>query len=66
VNFKHIFNHNDQGGFPMPLKEGHLLVDGKKTKKADIEYLFEHGEVIITLWMVYPYTQSQQRYRHPS
>ena len=22
------FNHKDQGGFPMPRKEGHLLVDG--------------------------------------
>ena len=29
----------------MPRKEGHLLVDGLK-KKADIEYPFEHGEVI--------------------
>ena len=28
----------------MPRKEGHLLVDGKKRK--DIEYPFEHGEVI--------------------
>ena len=27
----------------MPRKEGHLLVD---LKKADIEYPFEHGEVI--------------------
>ena len=27
VNFKHGFNHKDQGGFPMPCKEGHLLVD---------------------------------------
>ena len=29
----------------MPRKEGHLLVDGKM-KKADIEYPFEHSEVI--------------------
>ena len=28
----------------MPRKEGHLLVDG--SKKADIEYPFEHGDVI--------------------
>ena len=39
VNFKHQFNHKDQGGFPMPCKEGHLLV-------TDFEYPFEHGEVI--------------------
>ena len=32
MNFKHRFNHKDQGGFPMPHK--------------DIEYLFEHGQVI--------------------
>jgi hypothetical protein len=25
MNFKHIFSHKDQG---VPLKEGHLLVDG--------------------------------------
>ena len=33
----------------MPRKERQLLVDGKKkykNKKADIEYPFEHGEVI--------------------
>jgi hypothetical protein len=24
VNYKHRFNHKDQGGFPMPCKEGHL------------------------------------------
>ena len=35
-----------------------------KNKTADIEYPFEHGEVI-TLWMVYQYTQSLQRYRRP-
>jgi hypothetical protein len=29
----------------MPHKEGHLLVDWLKNKKADIEYPFEHGEV---------------------
>ena len=29
----------------MPLKEGHLLVDG--VKKTDIENPFEHGEVIV-------------------
>jgi hypothetical protein len=28
----------------MPCKEGHLLVDGSN-KKADIDYLFEQGEV---------------------
>ena len=36
-----------------------------KIKIADIEYPFEHGEVI-TLWMVYQYTHSLQRHRHPS
>jgi hypothetical protein len=44
VNFKHRFNVKDQGGFTMPHKEGYLLVD--RLKKADIEYPFEHGEVI--------------------
>jgi hypothetical protein len=29
----------------MPRKEGHLLADGLK-EEADIEYPFEHGEVI--------------------
>ena len=42
MNFKHRFNHIDQGGFPMPHKEKHLLVDGYK-KKTDIEYPLEHG-----------------------
>jgi hypothetical protein len=32
VNFKHRFNHKDQGDFTMP-------------RKADIEYPFEHGKV---------------------
>jgi hypothetical protein len=45
VNFKHRFNHKDQGGFPLPRKEVHLLVDGLK-QKADMKYPFEHGEVI--------------------
>jgi hypothetical protein len=45
VNFKHSLNHTDQGGFPVPHKEGHLLVDGY-LKKTDTEYPFEHGEVI--------------------
>ena len=27
VNFTHRFNQKGQGGFPMPLKEGHLLVE---------------------------------------
>jgi hypothetical protein len=45
VNFKHRFNHTDQGGFPMPCKEGRLLVDGYKINQAaDIECAFEHGE----------------------
>ena len=43
VNFKHRFNHKDQGGFPMSHKEGHLLVDDDD--EADIEYPFEHGVV---------------------
>jgi hypothetical protein len=30
----------------MPRKEGHLLVDGSNISKADIEYPFEHDEVI--------------------
>ena len=40
VNLKHRFNHKDQVGFPMPCKEGHLLVDGLKIE--DIEYPFEY------------------------
>ena len=42
MDVRYRFNLDAQGGFPMPCKEGHLLVD----KKADIEYPFEHGEVI--------------------
>jgi hypothetical protein len=45
-NFKHIFNHKDQGGFPSPCKEGHLLVDLKKECIQYIEYPFEYGEAI--------------------
>jgi hypothetical protein len=30
VNLKHIFNHIDKEGVPMPHKEGHLLVDAYK------------------------------------
>jgi hypothetical protein len=44
VNFKHRFNQKDQECFPKPFKEGHLLVD--RFKKEDIEYPFEHGEVV--------------------
>uniref|UniRef100_A0A4W5KGY5 Calcineurin-like phosphoesterase domain containing 1 n=1 Tax=Hucho hucho TaxID=62062 RepID=A0A4W5KGY5_9TELE len=44
VHFKHRFNHKDQGDFAMPCKEGHILVNW--FKKADIQYPFEHGEVI--------------------
>jgi hypothetical protein len=28
--------------------------------KKDIEYPFEHGKLLITLWVVYQYTQSLQ------
>ena len=45
VNFKHRFNHKDQAHFLMPRKTRNLLID-KKFKKTDIEYPFEHGEVI--------------------
>ena len=44
----------------MPCKEGHLLVDGAKT--TDIEYPFEHGEVInYTLYgkSIHPDTTTQ-------
>jgi hypothetical protein len=34
VNFKHKFNHKYQGGFPMPRKEGHVLVDGFLKKQT--------------------------------
>ncbi len=30
---EHRCNHKDQGGFPMPHKKGHLLVDEKKGEK---------------------------------
>jgi hypothetical protein len=36
VNLKHRFNHKDQGGFPMPHKEGHLLIDGLKKQTLNI------------------------------
>jgi hypothetical protein len=58
VNFKHI----DQGGFPIPLKEGQLLVDKKQTFDIALSMV----KLLITLWMVYQYTQSLQRYRRPS
>ena len=45
VHFKHRFNQKDQGCFPMPHKEGHVLVEGYK-KKAHIENPFEQDEVI--------------------
>jgi hypothetical protein len=38
VNFKHRFNNKDQRGFPMPWKEGHLLVDGYKSLWALCSY----------------------------
>ena len=49
----------------MPSKKGYLLLMGKIKIKADLENSFEPGEVI-TLWMVYQYSQSLQRYRRPS
>ena len=37
-----------------------------QNKKADFEYPFDHGDLLITLWMVYQYTKSLQRYRLPT
>jgi hypothetical protein len=64
MNFKHGFNHKDQGAYLMVGKEGNKLVYG--FKKADIEYPLRHGTLLITLWMVNQYTQTLQTYRHPT
>ena len=47
-NFNHRFNHTVPEGFPVPHKEGHLLVDGyiKIDSESDSEYPFELGKVI--------------------
>jgi hypothetical protein len=66
VNFKHRFNHKDQRGFPMHYKEGHLLVDQIKWKKQTLNIPLSIVKLLITLWMMYQYTQSRQRYRCPS
>ena len=60
MHFKHRFNHKDQGGFPMPRKDGHLLVDGKTIQKA-LNIHLSMVKLLITLWMLYQYTQSLQR-----
>ena len=44
----------------MPHKEGHLLVDRYKKKKADIEYPFEHGEVINVYVSIHPVTKDTE------
>ena len=47
-------------------KEGYQLVDVKKEKKrAEAEYPLSMVKLLITLWMVYQYTQSLQRFRNP-
>jgi hypothetical protein len=48
VKFKNRFNQKDQGDFPMPHKEVHLLVDFfyNTFLITDIEYPFKHIEVI--------------------
>jgi hypothetical protein len=44
VNFNNRINHKDQGGFPMPRKEGHLSVDGLKcNKKQTVNSLWAWG-----------------------
>ena len=55
VNFKHRLNYKDQGGFPMLRKEGQTLNMPLRMMK-----------LLITLWMVYQYTQSLQKYRNSS
>jgi hypothetical protein len=47
MNFKHVFNHKDQEGFPMPRNERHLLVDDEKiSKNLILNIPFGHSEVI--------------------
>jgi hypothetical protein len=65
--FKHRFNHKDQGGFPMPRKEWYLLLDRKYirlniplsmfTMLKGIFSLIYFSQLLITLLMVYQYTQ---------
>ena len=61
VHFKHRFYHKDQGGFPIPHKEGQLLVKIKQTLNISLSMV----KLLITLLMVYQYTQSLQRCRKP-
>ena len=58
VNFKHIFNHKNQGGFSMHRKEGHRLEKGSRNKMETLNIPFNMVKLIITLWMGYQYTQS--------
>ena len=44
----------------MPRKEGHLLGDGFK-KKQTLNIPLSMVNLLITLWMMYQYTQSLQR-----
>jgi hypothetical protein len=61
VNFKHRFKPQRTERFSNASQRRAAI--GRK--KADVELPFEHGEVI-TLWMVYQYTQSLQKFRRTS
>jgi hypothetical protein len=63
-----------QGGFPKPQRPGRFSNASKWRAPVGrwvkiyiyIVYPFEHCEVNDYIWMVCQYTQSPQRYRHPS
>ena len=60
VNFKHRFNHKDQGGLSITRKDGYI---GRWVRKADIEYPFEDGEVInytLNCVSIHPVTKTIQ------
>jgi hypothetical protein len=59
VNFKYKFNHQDQGGFSMLCKEGHLLVKKKQTFNIPLDDVSIH--LVTTKIQVSFLTQLQER-----
>jgi hypothetical protein len=53
VNFKHRFNHKDQGGFSMPQRRALI---GRHVKKQTLNIPLSMMKLFIQRWMVYQYT----------